>query len=131
VPTFAEYVPVVSVAVSDGTRRANGSSWNRVVEQWGDRRLDEPTASEIRQLMKLVKANVVARRNSRGGRSAEGHVVAALRCLYKRTDDDGLVAEADNPARPGPARTVGPGRCWSWPRRPLPRSGPGGSGWPG
>src|SRR6185312_12407747 len=84
VPTFAEYVPVVSVAVSDGTRRAYGSYWNLVVEQWGDRRLDEPTPSEIRQLMKLVKANVVARRNSRGGRSAEGHVVAALRCLYKR-----------------------------------------------
>ena len=29
VPTFAEYVPVVSAAVSDGTRRAYGSYWNR------------------------------------------------------------------------------------------------------
>ena len=34
VPTFAEYVPVVSAAVSDGTRRAYGSYWNRVVEHW-------------------------------------------------------------------------------------------------
>ena len=99
VPTFAEYVPVVSAAVSDGTRRAYGSYWNRVVEQWGERRLGEPTPSEIRQLMKLVKASVVPRRNGRGGRSAEGHVVAALRCLYKRAEDDGLIAEADNPAR--------------------------------
>jgi hypothetical protein len=49
--------------------------------------------------MKLVKASVVPRRNGRGGRSAEGHVVAALRCLYKRAEDDGLIAEADNPAR--------------------------------
>jgi integrase/recombinase XerC len=39
VPTFADYVPVVSAAVTDGTRRAYGSYWNRVVEQWGARRL--------------------------------------------------------------------------------------------
>jgi integrase/recombinase XerC len=42
VPTFAEYIPVVSAAVSDGTRRAYGPYWNRITEQWGDRRLDEP-----------------------------------------------------------------------------------------
>jgi integrase/recombinase XerC len=99
VPTFAEYVPVVSAAVSAGTRRAYGSYWNRVVEHWGGRCLDEPTPSEIRQLMAYVKTHVVARRNARGGRSAEEHLVAALRCLYQRAVDDGLIAEADNPAR--------------------------------
>ena len=99
VPTFAEYVPVVSAAVSDGTRRAYGSYWNRIVEHWGSRRLDEPTPSEIRQLMAYVKTHVVARRNARGGRSAEEHLVAALRCLYQRAVDDGLIAEAGNPAR--------------------------------
>ena len=60
VPTFAEYVPVVSAAVSAGTRRAYGSYWNRVVEHWGGRRLDEPTPSEIRQLMAI-------RQDPRGG----------------------------------------------------------------
>ena len=99
VPTFAEYVPVVSAAVSAGTRRAYGSYWNRVVEHWGHRRLDEPTPSEIRQLMVYVKTHVVARRNARGGRSAEEHLVAALRCLYRRAVDDGLITEAGNPAR--------------------------------
>jgi site-specific recombinase XerD len=99
VPTFAEYVPVVSAAVTAGTRRAYGSYWNRVVEHWGVRRLDEPTASEIRQLMTYVKTHVVTRRNARGGRSAEEHLVAALRCLYQRAVDDGLLKEADNPAR--------------------------------
>jgi integrase/recombinase XerC len=99
VSTFAEYVPVVSAAVSDGTRRAYGSYWNRITEQWGDRRLDEPTPSEIRHLMTYVKTHVVARRNARGGRSAQEHLVAALRCLYQRAVDDGLIAEADNPAR--------------------------------
>ncbi len=76
-PTFAEYVPVVSAAVSVGTRRAYGSYWKRVVEQWGQRRLDEPTPSEIEQLGEYVKAHVVARRNARGGRSAVEHLIAA------------------------------------------------------
>jgi integrase/recombinase XerC len=99
VPTFAEYVPIVSAGVSTGTRRAYGSSWNRVLEHWGSRRLDEPTPSEIRQLMVYVKTHVVARRNARGGRSAEEHLVAALRCRYQRAVEDGLIAAADNPAR--------------------------------
>ena len=29
VPTFAEYIPIVSAAVTDGTRRVYGSYWNR------------------------------------------------------------------------------------------------------
>lgn len=49
-PTFAEYIPVVRAAVSDGTRRVYGSYWNRIVEHWGTRRLDEPTPSEINHL---------------------------------------------------------------------------------
>ena len=99
VPTFVEYVPVVADAVTAGTRRAYGSYWNRAIDRWGDRRLDEPTPSEIRQLMAYVRAHVVARRNARGGRSAAEHLVAALRCLYRHAEDDGLITAADNPAR--------------------------------
>ena len=99
VPTFAEYVPVVSAAVTAGTRRAYGSYWNRIIGHWGERRLDEPTPSEIRQLMSYVKTHVVARRNARGGRSATEHLVAALRCLYKHAEDDGLITPGENPAR--------------------------------
>ncbi|MET8372471.1 tyrosine-type recombinase/integrase [Micromonospora profundi] len=97
-PTFAEYVPVVSAAVTTGTRRAYGSYWNRVVEHWGQRRLDEPTPSEIEQLAEYVKTHVVARRNARGGRSAAEHLIAALRCLYKRAVADGFISASDNPA---------------------------------
>src|SRR6266540_4649380 len=97
-PTFAEYVPVVAAAVSAGTRRAYGSYWNRVVHAWGDRRIDEPRPSEIEQLRAQVQANVVARRNARGGRSAAEHLVAALRCLYRRAVADGYLDAADNPA---------------------------------
>jgi integrase/recombinase XerC len=98
-PTFADYVPIVSAAVTDGTRKAYGSYWNRVVEQWGTRRLDEPTPSEIRQLVAYVRAHAVPRRNARGGRGAAENLIAALRCLYRHAEDDGLIGEKDNPAR--------------------------------
>jgi integrase/recombinase XerC len=98
-PTFAEYVPIVSAAVSDGTRRVYGSYWNRIVEHWGHRRLDEPTPTEIKSLTEQVRDNVVVRRNARGGRCAAEHLIAALRCLYRHVIADGLLDEADNPAR--------------------------------
>ncbi len=106
-PTFAEYVPVVSAAVTAGTRRAYGSYWKRVVEHWGQRRLDEPSPSEIEQLAEYVRTHVVARRNARGGRSAAEHLIAALRCLYKRAVADGFIAAADNPA----LKVAKPRRC--------------------
>jgi hypothetical protein len=96
VPTFADYVPVASDAVGPGTRRVYGSCWNRIVARWGQRRLDEPTPSEVRQ---QVKAGVVVRRNARGGRSAAEHAVAALRCLYRHAEDDKLIDPADSRAR--------------------------------
>ncbi len=99
VPTFAEYVPVVSATVTAGTRKAYGSYWNRIVEQWGNRRLGEPTPSEIRQLVAFVRAHVVPRRNARGGHGAAENLIAALRCLYRQAEDDGLISEKDNPAR--------------------------------
>lgn len=98
VPTFAEYIPIVSAAVTDGTRRVYGSYWNRIEAYWGHRRLDEPTPSEIKQLVERVRTDVVARRNARGGRSAGEHLIAALRCLYRHAEDDRLIAPADNPA---------------------------------
>ncbi|WP_246273380.1 site-specific integrase [Phytohabitans houttuyneae] len=89
----------MSAAVSDGTRRVYGSYWTRIAQQWGGRRLDEPTPSQIERLAEQVKRGVVVRRNGRGGRSAAEHLIAALRCLYNHAVKDGHVAEADNPAR--------------------------------
>jgi hypothetical protein len=107
VPTFAGYVPVVSAAVTAGTRRAYGSYWNRVLEHWGERRLDEPAPSEIRQLMSYVKTHVVARRNARGGRSATEHLVAALRCLSSTPRTTG----SSPPGRTPPGRWTSPAAC--------------------
>jgi integrase/recombinase XerC len=98
VPTFAEYVPIVAQAVSTGTRRAYGTYWNRMVQYWGNRRLDEPTPTEIEHLKARIQAEVVPRRNGRGGRSAAEHLISALRCLYRKAVADGLIRAADNPA---------------------------------
>jgi len=102
VPTFAEYVPVVSATLTPATLRAYGSYWKRVICQWGGRHLDEPTPSEIKQLAAYVKANAVQRRNSRGGHNAAENLISALRCPYRRAVDDGLIDEKDNPARKVP-----------------------------
>jgi integrase len=96
VPTFAVYVPVVSAAVTDGTRRVYSTYWNRLVEHWGERRIDEPTPSQIQQLSSQLRAQRVVRRNGRGGQLAGEHFIAALRCLYRHAIADGLVT--DNPA---------------------------------
>jgi integrase len=79
--------------------RAYGSYWKRAIDQWGDRHLDEPTPSEIKQLVAYFKANAVQRRNSRGGHNAAENTISALRCLYRRAVDDGLIDGKDNPAR--------------------------------
>ncbi|MBV8542732.1 MAG: site-specific integrase [Pseudonocardiales bacterium] len=97
-PTFAEYIPVVRAAAGEGTRRVYGSYWNRIVEHWGTRRLDEPTPSEVSQLAEEVRNNVVTRRNARGGRSAAEHLIAALRCVYRHAGNDGHIKAGENPA---------------------------------
>lgn len=117
-PTFDEYIPEVSAAVSSGTLRVYSSYWKRIQAHWGQRRLDEPTPLEIRQLAEYVRTHVVARRNARGGRGAAEHLIAALRCLYNHAVADGLIAESENPAR----RVPKPRRLPST-RRGLPDTG--------
>lgn len=97
-PTFAVYVPIVAGLVSPGTARVYGTYWDKIVEKWGDRRLDEPTPTAIKQLMGEIQATVVVRRNARGGRSAAEHFISALRCIYRHAEDDDLIKRADNPA---------------------------------
>jgi integrase/recombinase XerC len=114
-PTIAEYIDRVADAVTPGTRRVYDSYWRRVREVWGERRLDEPTPLEVKQLSERVKSAAITRSNSRGGRTAAEHLIAALRCLYKHAVADGLIAEEGNPA----IRVTKPRRLAST-RRALP-----------
>ena len=114
-PTFDEYIEKVSAAVPDGSRRLYSTYWRKISIEWGGRRLDEPTPSEIRQLAERVKHNVVRRRNARGGRSAAEHLISALRCLYQHAVADQLITADNDPA----ARVAKPRRLDST-RRALP-----------
>ncbi|MEV4666125.1 site-specific integrase [Micromonospora echinofusca] len=115
VPTFDEYIDRVSEAVTAGTGRVYGTYWNRVREAWGNRRLDEPTPLEIRQLAERMKEHLVVRRNSRGGRTAAEHLISSLRCLYSYAEADGLITGASNPAKrvPKPRRLASTRRALS------------------
>ena len=73
------------------------------------------TALDISQLAEQAKASAIERRNSRGGRSAAEHMLAALRCLYRHAVADGIIAESQNPA----LRVAKPRRLAST-RRALP-----------
>src|SRR5262245_55071198 len=97
-PTSREYISQIVNAVPTGTRRAYRTYWRRIIDAWGDRRLNEPTPLEIKQLCEQLKDEVVVRKNSRGGRSAAEHLIAALRCIYRHATMDGLILDTDNPA---------------------------------
>lgn len=117
VPTFREYVQQLSTAVPPSTRRAYDTYWRRIVAEWGDRPIDDPTATEIRQLCERQKQQVTVRTNSRGGRSSTEHLISALRCLYRYAIADSLVSEKSNPA----ARIAKPRRRPNT-RRAIPES---------
>lgn len=95
---FRELHSLVLTAVSAGTRRVYGTYWDRVIQAWGPRPITSVTPLEISQLAEQVKANVVERRNARGGRGAAEHLIAALRCMYKLAVADGILIESENPA---------------------------------
>ncbi len=97
-PTFDAYIDRVRGVVTDGTRRVYTTYWQRVRAAWGPRKLDEINPMDITELVKRSKDSGVIRRNTRGGRTAAEHQIAAIRCLYKYAVTDGLITEADNPA---------------------------------
>ncbi|WP_306212405.1 tyrosine-type recombinase/integrase [Actinoplanes sp. RD1] len=88
-------------------RKAYGTYWNRIIERWGPRRLDEPKPIDIEAFAAEIRANAKVRANSRGGRSAAEHCVAAFRCLYKRAVADELITADRDPA----ARVAKPRRA--------------------
>ncbi|MEV6527463.1 site-specific integrase [Longispora sp. NPDC051575] len=98
IPTFDAYVPKVRTAASPGALRTYGSYWDRIVEAWGERRLDEIAASDVEGLQRAIVAGSTPRRNSRGGRHAGESLIAAARAIYRRAAADKLIPLSDSPA---------------------------------
>ncbi|WP_344615548.1 site-specific integrase [Dactylosporangium salmoneum] len=81
-------------AASEGSRRAYSTYWDRVLEHWSQRRIDEVRPSDIERLAEHVKANRVQRRTARGGHGSAENLISALRCLYRRAVADGPLSDA-------------------------------------
>lgn len=92
-----EYVDRLSTAVPASTHRAYATYWRRIVTEWGDRPIDEPTRLEIRQLCEHQKLHVTVRKNSRGGRSSRTPHISAPLPLPPR-DSRQSHPETTNPA---------------------------------
>ena len=88
-PTFSDYLPVVAKTVSDTSRRAYSSYWKKVVDQWGHRRLDEPTPSDVKQLGEYVLERPAADLFQRSGTTnrAAGTVTERRALLRKGVGD--------------------------------------------
>jgi hypothetical protein len=63
IPTVAEYLPRVIAASGPGATRTYANYWTRFLESFGDRRLDEVTATDIEALMRQAVRDRVQRRN--------------------------------------------------------------------
>ncbi|MBB5916885.1 hypothetical protein BJY24_005797 [Nocardia transvalensis] len=98
IPTFGEYIPHIEAATPAGTARTYRPYWRRLQKTWHDRRLDEPTTLELRQMVEDARQQAVTRRNSRGGRSAAEHMAGAIRSLYRHARNDGHIPDTANPA---------------------------------
>ncbi|NLU81052.1 site-specific integrase [Micromonospora sp. HNM0581] len=97
-PTVAEYLPRVIAAAGPGARRTYGTYWERMAAAWGDWPLNRVTASDIEAMKQEMIATARSRRNSRNGRHAGEHVIAAARAFYSRAVADGLIDASASPA---------------------------------
>ncbi|WP_084495034.1 tyrosine-type recombinase/integrase [Nocardia shimofusensis] len=107
VPTFAEYIPVVlaSMPVGHRTRTGYNSYWRKLLDYgWADRRIDEPTVTELKTMVEHFRTTRQVRRADRGGRGTVTTSISALRYLYRYAINDGFIDALDDPA----ARLVKP-----------------------
>lgn len=97
-PTFTDYLPRVRAAASPGTLRTYGTYWDRMERLWGERRLDDITATDIEALLRILIATAVRRRNHRAGRNTGESLISAARAIYNRAIADGLIESKNSPA---------------------------------
>lgn len=98
IPTVAEYVRRVKAAAGPGARRTYATYWDRMATMWGERPMTGVAATDIEFLKNESAASAASRRNSRHGRHAGEHAVAAARALFNFATADGIIAVGDSPA---------------------------------
>lgn len=96
-PTVAEYVEVVAAAYKPATRATYASGWRVLVELYGARPLGAVTADDCHRVVEEATRRAVQRRAGSAGRSSAESCIGALRALFRRAVEAGLVP--DSPAR--------------------------------
>ncbi|MGY2092217.1 hypothetical protein [Nocardia gipuzkoensis] len=77
VPSFGEVIPKVRARLSAGTLRTYNTHFEHLLDAWADRRLDEPTKTDLEEMAASIQANARVDRASRGGTSAVEHFITA------------------------------------------------------
>lgn len=96
-PTIAEYVPKALKAASPSSAATWGIYLNMLADEWPDRRLDEPTPTEIINLSIKVQERSILGRASRGGHGARANFIDAVRFFYRCALADKLLIQSDSP----------------------------------
>ncbi|UGT69595.1 hypothetical protein LTT66_05220 [Nocardia gipuzkoensis] len=60
VPTFGEVIPKVRARLSPGTLRTYNTHLQRLLDTWSDRRLDEPTKTDLDVRFRLISPVAVS-----------------------------------------------------------------------
>jgi integrase len=88
----------VARRVCAGSSPVGGTYWQRMAAAWADRPLDAISATDVEAMQHRMAATARSRRNSRHGRHAGEHVVAAARSMFNRAIADGLIDVGASPA---------------------------------
>ena len=97
-PTPTQYLPRVIEASGAGALRTYQPYWNRAVAAFGERRLDQITATDLQTLIQQTVHERIRRRTDRGGTSTREHMLRALRAIYTRAVADNLIPPHRNRA---------------------------------
>jgi integrase len=98
VPTFTEYVPIVLAATAASSANCWKVYWRVLITEWSERRIDEPTLSELKELANEVQRRANERPNARGGHGAKSNFIDAVKYFYTNAIGDRYITAADNPA---------------------------------
>ena len=108
VPSLADHVAAIEATFTPGTAATYRPYWRLAVVLYGDRRLSELGPLELRAVVGAAAARARDTRPGSTGQSSRESCIAALRALYRRAVDVGMI-------------TMNPAATLTKPRRPRPR----------
>lgn len=92
IPTVSSYLPRVRAAAAPARTAPTAATPAMMDRLWGERRLDQISATDIEALRHHAAGTARSRRH------ASEHVIAAARAIYNRAAADGYLSSAASPA---------------------------------